>query len=418
MTFRAKLFLAIFFISVLPLAYAFGMGQFVTTPVLIAVFALCVFALLGALAGAVKVDGLLKGAEDRAFRSEVELQSFLERVHDGVFRVDEKGTIREMNTAMAEMLQHESDFLKGRCLWDFLHCDKGIPDMKFLRSGQVRCTLEMSGKAKSGRPVPLIVDLYLQKKAGQFAGFRGCAHRTKTLLAEEQLKERMASEFFRSTSGKLRQFLREIEAIMSSPQEPAVLREWLEQSTRSMRCRLAALSSEETLTDWRPELSMTPIDPSKLMDHVCFRFEGPARRRSQRIVKNCFSEGMSLNGDFHYLLELLGNLLENSLKFSKDEEEVVITYREGEDRHVFAVSDSGCGLSQAELSRVFNPFFRAENAVNARIPGMGLGLWMAQRIAEAHKGSLTVQSELGHETTFTLTIPKTVLGSSDVKWRD
>ena len=179
MTFKAKLFLSFIF-SILPLAYVFGVGE--SNPYFIyTISTLIIFTLIGTLAGAVKVDGIVKNSETRAVRSEVELQAFKERVLDGIFSVDTGGTVRDINTAMAQFLRHDPDFLKGRCLWEHLKCPQGVPDESFLPKGQVRCTLVMTGKLKSGGTAELLVDLYAQRSGGVFNGFRGCARPVESL---------------------------------------------------------------------------------------------------------------------------------------------------------------------------------------------------------------------------------------------
>jgi signal transduction histidine kinase len=69
------------------------------------------------------------------------------------------------------------------------------------------------------------------------------------------------------------------------------------------------------------------------------------------------------------------------------------------------VSDTGIGITPGDQRRLFERFFRAENAVARQVPGTGLGLYISRVIADAHEGSLTVHSEVGHGSTFTLELP-------------
>ncbi|MFH2203853.1 MAG: ATP-binding protein [Elusimicrobiota bacterium] len=418
MTFRAKIFLAIFAFCSLPIAYVFGQGKFASAPILLGVTLVCLFTLLGALASACKVDQMVKDSEGRAFRSEVELQTFLERIHDGVFRVDEQGKVLEINTAMAQFLRYDADFLKGRKLWDFLKCEKGTPGVSFLRAGQIRCTLPMAGAQKTGGRIELIVDLYVLKEKDVFRGFRGCARQASKLLAEEKLKEKVANDLLRSVGSKLRSFHRELDASLASSADPAALRDALERSTKRLRTRFVALSSEEGILNWEPNLTQIQMDPRELVDTVCDKHTAAMREKSLSLVKNCFGERFALHGDPHFLRELLHILVENAIKYSPAGGEVVVTYREDEQSHTFAVSDAGIGMTHDELSRTFSPFFRADNKINAKIAGMGLGLWKARKIADAHKGAISITSTLGKETTLTVTLPRSAQREKDIKWID
>jgi two-component system phosphate regulon sensor histidine kinase PhoR len=72
---------------------------------------------------------------------------------------------------------------------------------------------------------------------------------------------------------------------------------------------------------------------------------------------------------------------------------------------VVEVADSGIGIAPVDQRRLFERFFRAENAVERQIPGTGLGLYISRAITEAHDGKLSVRSELGRGSTFRLELP-------------
>ena len=69
------------------------------------------------------------------------------------------------------------------------------------------------------------------------------------------------------------------------------------------------------------------------------------------------------------------------------------------------VTDSGIGISKEELGHLFERFYRASTAVNQQVPGTGLGLYISKAIAEAHGGSIAVESEVGRGTTFRVELP-------------
>ncbi|MBI5242328.1 MAG: hypothetical protein HY922_01435 [Elusimicrobia bacterium] len=417
MTFRARLFLAIFFFSILPLAYIMGVGDFVNPYFIGTVFALCVFVLLGAMAGAMKVDGLVKTAENRAIRSEVELQVFMERVQDGIFSVDAEGKIREINTAMAQFLRHEPDFLKGKRLWGHLRCERGVPNESFIPRGQVRATYVMTGKLKTGGTLDLLVDLYAQKKGDRFDGFRGCARPVEKALSKEKLRQGVSEELFQILRARLQESLLEVRMAVNPGQDTAAAQASLEGAVNRMLCRLALCFDEGALISWKPKLRLHGVSPRFLLEQLQAKYEPLARRHCQTLSVECLGEPDPFMGDADHLMELLGNLLDNAVKYSPENGEIQLICHESEERRSFAVWDKGIGLSQAELSRLFTPFFRVDNTTNERVPGLGLGLWAAKQIAQAHKGTLLAESELGKGSTFTFSIPKADT-DQQIKWID
>jgi signal transduction histidine kinase len=104
--------------------------------------------------------------------------------------------------------------------------------------------------------------------------------------------------------------------------------------------------------------------------------------------------------------QILSNLLENAAKYAPDGSEVLVEAWGAEGSLKIRVTDSGIGVPEAETARLFQPFGRASNAREANIPGLGLGLYVSHRLAEAHGGTLDAQSRgSGRGSTFTLTLP-------------
>jgi two-component system sensor histidine kinase SenX3 len=116
-----------------------------------------------------------------------------------------------------------------------------------------------------------------------------------------------------------------------------------------------------------------------------------------------------VNGDEEALRRAISNLLANALKHGGDGHWVGITVarhqQNGRDEVHVAASDRGRGIDAEDLGRVFEPFYRGRHAVDQQIQGYGLGLSLVQRIAEAHGGRVTVSSEPGQGSTFTLQLP-------------
>jgi signal transduction histidine kinase len=125
----------------------------------------------------------------------------------------------------------------------------------------------------------------------------------------------------------------------------------------------------------------------------------------------------SVWGDRVRLSQALGELIENAIIFTTSSEQdagrvqiqVDDVEEDGQRWLTIAVMDNGPGISPEEQERVFDRFFRGCLAESGHVPGTGLGLSFAHDILQAHGGRLTVESELGRGSTFTLWLP----GASD-----
>ena len=103
--------------------------------------------------------------------------------------------------------------------------------------------------------------------------------------------------------------------------------------------------------------------------------------------------------------QVLDNLLSNAVKYSPNGGRVLIrAHRTGTETRI-EVADSGIGMTEAEQAEVFTKFFRSATARKAAIPGVGLGLVISRRIVEEHRGTITLRSEAGRGTVFTVTLP-------------
>jgi two-component system, OmpR family, sensor histidine kinase SenX3 len=131
-------------------------------------------------------------------------------------------------------------------------------------------------------------------------------------------------------------------------------------------------------------------------------------------VETHFQEDLPLvQGDVAALRSAIQNLISNAIKYGGNERWLRVSiYANSEQRMakrvVFTVEDHGLGIADEDRSHIFEPFYRGREAVSRQIHGSGLGLNLVKRIAEAHGGSVTVTSEAGKGSTFSLTLPAVV----------
>ena len=406
MTFRARLFLAIFIFSILPVAYIFNTGGAFTPVLITSISILIFFTLIGALAGAVKVDQIVRSSQERAVASEAALYSFKERISDGIFRTDQEGHITDINTALAEMLNYEASFLRGKVLWKYLLKPGGPPNEALIPHGHSRFSLNMLARSKAGADEEVLVDLFPQKRGGKFDGFIGCVRPAVKALYLEKTKERVSVEVFRSLRACMRGYLEELSRIMTLSKDSAAVSAGLSAATRKTLFGMAPCFGPEVPLKWRPKLRRQEINPRKLLEHLLSVNSYWAQARSRRIKISVTGSPGSFLGDFNYLSELFFLLIDNSVKYTAVDGNIELSCHDSEAGLSFSVTDDGIGVRQVDLAKLGSAFFRAENHINDSEPGLGLGLWTARRIAEAHKASLYIDSSPGKGMKVTLLMPK------------
>ncbi|TML06106.1 MAG: HAMP domain-containing histidine kinase [Actinobacteria bacterium] len=130
------------------------------------------------------------------------------------------------------------------------------------------------------------------------------------------------------------------------------------------------------------------------------------RAAAKGITLTCVLDAVpSVHADRNRMLQVVDNLVSNALKFTPEGGAVHVSLRQHDDCVRLEVTDSGIGIAPNDQRRLFQRFFRAENAVERQVPGTGLGLYISRVIAEAHDGSVSVRSELGRGSTFRLELP-------------
>ncbi len=112
-----------------------------------------------------------------------------------------------------------------------------------------------------------------------------------------------------------------------------------------------------------------------------------------------------VTGDRDRLEQVLGNLLENAVKYSPDGSDITVTVDDRGDSFVTAVCDRGIGIPADELGQVFERFHRGRQVSSTNYGGLGLGLYITKQIIERHGGSIWVDSKEGQGTTFYFSIP-------------
>ncbi len=162
------------------------------------------------------------------------------------------------------------------------------------------------------------------------------------------------------------------------------------------------------------DLRSEPVTLLRLLEPVKRTFEPVARHKNLEFLLE-LSRGQALiETDAQRVQQILKNLLSNAFKFT-ERGRVSLSVTEGEQGYAFSVRDSGIGIAKSHHGSIFEAFQQADGTTNRRFGGTGLGLSISRDLAHMLGGDLSVESELGEGSCFTLSLPKVfVAGSSPV----
>ena len=155
--------------------------------------------------------------------------------------------------------------------------------------------------------------------------------------------------------------------------------------------------------------NMTDVEVMKIVEEAIARLRSAALAKSVMIAIEDFPD-VVVAGDRAQLVSAVGNLLDNAIKFSPNGSIVKVAIETADDEVRIVVADNGPGISEEHLSRIFERFYRVDDARSRSTGGTGLGLAIVRHIALLHGGDVGVASTLGEGSRFALKLPLRRLG--------
>jgi two-component system phosphate regulon sensor histidine kinase PhoR len=164
---------------------------------------------------------------------------------------------------------------------------------------------------------------------------------------------------------------------------------------------LLILSELESAAD---TVDADAISVRGVVDAALATVDSEARARDVELIRGEV-EDVFVTGSRLRLEQALLNLLANAIKFNRPGGEVHISARESDGQVTIQIADTGVGIPSQDLPRIFERFYRVDKARSRQVGGTGLGLSIVKHVVERMNGQVSVQSQLGRGTTFTLALP-------------
>jgi two-component system, OmpR family, phosphate regulon sensor histidine kinase PhoR len=132
------------------------------------------------------------------------------------------------------------------------------------------------------------------------------------------------------------------------------------------------------------------------------------KKNVEIILEPYINKQITVFADRDRIKQVLVNLIDNAIKYNKENGQIIISIDERKENIRVSVKDSGVGIPEEHLDRIFERFYRVDKTRSREVGGTGLGLAIVKHIIEAHKGEVIVESKIGEGSKFTFTLSKIV----------
>lgn len=360
----------------------------------------------------------LKQAESKL----AELSEIVEHSDDAIFRQDVDGTIRTWNRGAERLFGRPATKVLGSHVNNLgLRCNELDVDqmLKLVECGQSLEDVEARYAQRDGRVADIALSLSpILDTQGKVIGASSIArdvtrHKQAEAKVREAIKRR--DEFLAMLSHELRNPLAAVlnatnllgEA-NSDESAMAEAKDVIDHNVRHVARILDDLLDVSRITNDKINLHKEVVDLSALMIDVveCVQHRVDAKQQELHVLP---SEGpLFVEGDVGRLQQMQVNLLVNSSKYTRDGGRIEYRVDQDGDDALITIRDNGVGIEGDLLESIFEPFVQAEQTIDRAQGGMGLGLTLVSKVASAHQGTVSVQSDgEGQGSTFVVRLPLT-----------
>lgn len=388
------------------------------------------------------ITGRIVQSERNATEKELRMRTLMDNVGEGIITLDEQGNIESFNRAAARIFGYDFDEVQGRhftlLIPEHLHESLKADMRRYLSSvGPVLMgmkSVELPGLHKNGSSFDVELTINAMHLDGQhlFIGIvRDISERKQAelrlRLAKQQAEHanQAKSDFVANMSHEIRTPMNAVLGItqlMSASDLSAEQKKYLDMISVAGKALLGIINDIldfSKIEAGRMELSPVPFALHDLLSAIASLMSvNAAHKNLELIISADESIPAMLFGDSHRLQQILVNLVSNAIKFT-DQGEIGLSVelvRHANEQQIaadadeqlvlqFTVRDTGIGMSEAQLLRLFSPFTQADSSTTRKFGGTGLGLVISRRLAEIMGGSVEVSSIYGQGSEFRLSVP-------------
>jgi PAS domain S-box-containing protein len=245
----------------------------------------------------------------------------------------------------------------------------------------------------------------VQDQEGDLAGVVLSLRDITHLKEIDRLKSRFIANAAHDLANPIANLKLHLYALKGAPDRLERYMPALESQTRRMEGLVQDLRVLSQLDRGVAQFAPQTLDLHQMLDEVVIAQEPLARQKDQRLIFTPCDQRPIVMADQQKMDRVVVNLVANAMNYTPEGGEITVT-TVCDDSHVsFSVQDTGIGISADDLERIFDRFFRSDQAKLKGIEGTGLGLSIVKEIIEAHQGTVAVQSTPGDGSCFTVRLP-------------
>ncbi|MFD1956589.1 two-component system histidine kinase PnpS [Paenibacillus thailandensis] len=345
---------------------------------------------------------------NRIQRNESQLETVLDNMINGIVMIDRSGRFLLMNRRAEEVLGFSARELVGR---HYTEAKQQYELSQMIQEGLTNGKL-IRDEITFYFPEERLLELNLVPVHSENGEFAGVLLVLQDVTAVRRL-ERVRSEFVANVSHELKTPIAAVkgfaETLLSGGvKDEETARSFLQiifdESDRLNRLigDILELSKVESR---RVPLVFSPIEIDAFIDKTVQVIAAQAEKKAIS-VETDLEEGLYVEADEDRLRQIMMNLLANGISYTPEGGKVLVRARSLDEDHIaISISDTGIGIPKKDLPRIFERFYRVDKARSRSSGGTGLGLSIVKHLVELHKGTITVTSEVGEGSTFTIVLP-------------
>ncbi|MBI3248871.1 MAG: PAS domain S-box protein [Deltaproteobacteria bacterium] len=354
-----------------------------------------------------------KQAEEKLRASEERYRNWFENANDAIVTLTLDGQVTSVNRGLEAMLGWPREELIGQ------HYRKFVPPTsvatgeeqtrRFLAGERTPSIFEAEQMRQDGSIVPVEVRTRaIRDKNGKPIGFQGVYRDISARKALERQRADFLAMLTHDIKNPLGVILGYSEMLLEMLQsqgraEESALVEKLKSSAFTVHSLVNNHLDLSRIEAGAVALAKSPLDLGSLLMRVGRQYEAGARRRQLSFHFSLQDEPITVVGDGVALERVFANLVQNAVKFTPAAGQVTLSLTREKALAIATVADTGPGIAPEEIPSLFEKYQRAK--ASAAQEGVGLGLFIAKSLVEAHNGHIEVQSVLGHGTSFRVTLP-------------
>ena len=197
------------------------------------------------------------------------------------------------------------------------------------------------------------------------------------------------------------------EKVQRDPQKLTYFSSIIKEENQRMNRQVETILKSAQMDRQEVQLNLKPLHVHQIIGDVVDNFMLRLQEKQGSLETDLLAASDLINGDEVHISNLVKNLLDNAVKYSKENvpPRIAISTSSTEKKFIFRIEDNGIGMTRETVKRIFEKFYRAHTGNIHNVKGFGLGLSYVKTVVEAHEGHIKAESTLGKGSCFTIELP-------------